>query len=70
VIQALWERYEAGFDYGKKQREESDEARRARQHEDEMRAMDRELERRRRGVLFADDDPEIPGGDLGPKRKR
>jgi hypothetical protein len=55
VIQALWERFQAGFDFGKKQREEHEEARREREHEAEMHAMDREIERRRRGVLFPDD---------------
>jgi hypothetical protein len=55
VIQTLWERYRGGYDYGRKQREETEEARREREHDDEMRAMDRELERRRRGVLFNDD---------------
>ena len=61
VIQALWERYRAGFDYGKKRREETEEGRRQREHDDEMREMDRELERRRRGVLFAEDRPDDRG---------
>ena len=51
VILALRQQFEVGFDYGKQQREESEEAR-LREHDEEMRAMDRELERRRRGVLI------------------
>ncbi len=54
VIQALWERYQAGFDYGKKRREETEEGHRQRERDGEMREMDRELERRRRGVPFDD----------------
>jgi hypothetical protein len=51
VIQALWERFQGGFDYGKKLRDETEDSRRQREHDNEMRAMDRELERRRRGDL-------------------
>jgi DNA-binding transcriptional MerR regulator len=68
VIQALWERYEAGFDYGKKRHESSEEERRQREHDDEMRAMDRELERRRRGVLFEErrDGPGVANAQAPP----
>ena len=55
VVQALWERFNAGYDYGKNRREENVENRREREHQAEMRAMDLELERRRRGVLFSED---------------
>ena len=55
VIQALWERFHGGFDYGKKQREETDEARQQREHDVQMRAMDREIERRRRSAVGMDD---------------
>lgn len=48
LIQGLWERYQGGFDYGKKQWEENEETRQRRQHDEEMQAMDRELERRRK----------------------
>ena len=54
TILALWERYQAGFEYKSRRREEDADARAAREHEEQMQAMDRELERRRRGVLFED----------------
>jgi hypothetical protein len=55
VIQALWERFHGGFDYGKKEREETDDARAQREHDVQMRAMDREIERRRRSAVGMDD---------------
>jgi hypothetical protein len=61
VIQSLWERYRGGYDYGKKLRAETDEAREQHEHDVQMRAMDREIERRRRGATSNDD--ELVGGD-------
>ena len=51
VIRALRQEYEAGFDYEKRQQEQTEEERLRREHDDEMRAMDLELERRRRGAV-------------------
>lgn len=70
VIQALWERYNGGFDFGKKQREEDREARAAREHEEQMRAMDLELERRRRGVVFEDPEADRARPGLAVARDR
>jgi hypothetical protein len=77
VVQALWDRYRAGYDYGRK-REETDEERAAREHEEQMREMDRELERRRsvvladgadRGPGVAKSMPERPFDSSGPRRQ-
>jgi hypothetical protein len=57
TILALWQQYQAGFEYGQDGAEETEEERAQREHEAQMREMDRELERRRRGVLF-DEGPE------------
>ena len=60
VILELWQQYRAGFEYGKDAAKESAEEREQREHDAQMREMDRELERRRRGVLFSDE-RERPG---------
>ena len=72
IIQRLWERYNAGFDYGRKQREESEEARLQREHEEQMLALDREHERRRRGALLAEPlgGPSIADADPAPEAER
>jgi DNA-binding transcriptional MerR regulator len=61
VIQALWERFNGGFDYGKKKREEREETRVQHEHDAQMRAMDRELEHRRHAAVGIDDVP-VDGG--------
>jgi hypothetical protein len=63
MILELWPQYRAGFEYGKdaaKESAEEREQREQREHDAQMREMDRELERRRRGVLFSDE-RERPG---------
>lgn len=50
VILALWQQYKCGFEYGKETDGESSEQREQREHDEQMRAMDLELERRRRSV--------------------
>ena len=59
IILALWKRYQAGFAFGEERARESDEERAQHEHDAEMREMDRELERRRRGVLFSDEHPGV-----------
>ncbi len=54
TILALWQRYNAGFEYGTEAAGNDDEERAQREHDDQMREMDVELERRRRGVLFGE----------------
>ncbi len=60
MILDLWRQYRAGFEDGKEAAKENEEERAQREHEAQMREMDRELERRRRGVLFSDE-RERPG---------
>ena len=48
TVLALWDRYQRGYDFGKPA-VESEEARREREHDAQMRELDEELERRRRG---------------------
>ena len=59
VIQALWRQHQEGLDYERRRAAEDNEVREQREHDEQMSAMDRELERRRRGVLFS----ETPAGD-------
>ena len=55
MILELCQQYRTGFEYGKDPAKESAEEREQREHDAQMREMDRELERRRRGVLFSDE---------------
>jgi hypothetical protein len=61
TILALWQRYQAGLDYGREAATERDEQRAQQEHDQQMREMDRELERRRRGVLFNEAPSTGPG---------
>lgn len=62
----LWRRYQAGFRYADGEQKELDETRAQREHDEQMRAMDEELERRRRGVHFDGEPP--PATD--PRKRR
>ncbi len=53
TILALWQQFQAGFG-ATDTAPDGDEAREQREHEEQMREMDLELDRRRRGVLFGE----------------
>jgi hypothetical protein len=63
TILALWQQYRAGFEYGQDTSKETEEERAQREHDAQMREMDRELERRRRGVLFSEDSSAASDGN-------
>lgn len=66
VITALWKRYYAGF-RGEAPTNENDERAR-REHEEQMREMDREIERRRRSMQSDEESP--PSEEPEPDSRR
>lgn len=51
VVRGLHEEFLESYDYGKSESRKEDDARAQREHDEQIREMDRELERRRRAVL-------------------
>ena len=68
TVRALWQQYQAGFNPGAAGLTQRSEQRAQVEHDEQMRAMDGELERRRRGILFSEpeENPERPSASRSP----